>query len=171
MPDLVIRIKKKNDGSAALTCVRADGSTTWQQQNGPQGRFFPLHDLTHLAVETVLGLRRAFYGLIAEGWDIAFFAEPEARGDTPPEAYVAELIVGFLDVERATNVSVNADDFNWKIDTAYPENPLPEPRFHVTSAQLDAIRARRAELFSLWRSLPLGDTLELPFDRPAVSAF
>src|SRR2546430_9090725 len=59
MNDLLIRIKKKSDGSAALSCLRADGSVTWQRQNGQQGRFFPLHDLTHYAVETVLGHTRS----------------------------------------------------------------------------------------------------------------
>ena len=57
---LTIRIKKKPDGSAALSCQRADGSVTWQRQTGPQGAFFPLHDLTHYAVETELGLEQAF---------------------------------------------------------------------------------------------------------------
>ena len=71
MPDLLIRIKKKTDGSAALTCTRADGSVTWQRQDGQLGRFFPLHDLTHYAVEQTLGFPRAFYGLLAEGWAVA----------------------------------------------------------------------------------------------------
>ena len=44
MPELVIRIKKKKDGDAALSCVRADGTITWQRQEGDRGRFFPLHD-------------------------------------------------------------------------------------------------------------------------------
>ena len=65
MADLVIRIKKKSDGSAALTCTRADGTVTWQRQDGQLGTFFPLHDLTHYAVERVLDLPRAFYGLLA----------------------------------------------------------------------------------------------------------
>jgi hypothetical protein len=55
MADLIIRIKRKTDGSAALSCLRADGSTTWQRQEGQLGRFFPLHDLTHYAVETAMG--------------------------------------------------------------------------------------------------------------------
>ena len=55
MPELLIRIKKKTDGAAALSCIRPDGTTTWQRQDGRLGAFFPLHDLTHYAVETVLG--------------------------------------------------------------------------------------------------------------------
>src|SRR5689334_5107407 len=97
MPDLVIRIKKKTDGSAALTCTRADGSVTWQRQDGQLGQFFPLHDLTHLAVEQTLGFARAFYGLLAEGWDMSDFGRPERRGMLPEEAFLAELIVGFFD--------------------------------------------------------------------------
>ena len=47
--------RRKTNGAAALSCERADGSVTWQRQEGQLGRFFPLHDLTHFAVETVLG--------------------------------------------------------------------------------------------------------------------
>lgn len=67
MTDLIIRIKKKSDGSAALSCQRANGSVTWQRQDGARGAFFPLHNLTHYAVETVLGYQRGFWGLLAEG--------------------------------------------------------------------------------------------------------
>ena len=55
MPDLIVRIKKKTNGEAALTCQRADGSITWQRQEGQASRFFPMHDLTHFAVESILG--------------------------------------------------------------------------------------------------------------------
>src|SRR5215213_3012558 len=92
MPDLHIRIKKKNDGSSALSCVRADGSTTWQRQDGQQGRFFPLHDLTHYAVESVLSFHNAFFGLLASGWNISDFGKIEMRTRMPAEAMLAELI-------------------------------------------------------------------------------
>ena len=57
MPDLAIRLKRHSDGSASLTCTRADGSVTWQRQRGQLGMVFPSHDLTHFAVETALGYR------------------------------------------------------------------------------------------------------------------
>ena len=86
MPDLLIRMQKKRDGSVTHTCVRRDGSATWQRHQGAQARFFPFHDLTHYAVETVLGMRRGFYGLVAEGWDFADFGTPcrAARSPTTP---------------------------------------------------------------------------------------
>src|SRR5256886_13477123 len=98
---IVIRIKKNKDGRISLSCTRADGTTTWQRQEGGQARFFPLHDLTHYAVETVLGHRRGFYGLVAAGWDLTDFGQPWPRGPLPPEALGSELLVGFLDRERA----------------------------------------------------------------------
>ena len=109
MARLTIRIKKNTDGTAALSCTRADGTVTWQRQQGAQGLFFPRHDLTHYAVETVLEYRSAFYGLIATGWNISDFGPPWPRGQMPEEAGVAELIVGFLDAERASQARWSAE--------------------------------------------------------------
>jgi hypothetical protein len=165
MPDLSIRIKKKTDGAAAFSCIRADGSTTWQRQEGQLGTFFPLHDLTHYAVETVLGFKRAFYGLLAEGWDITRFAEPGMARQLPEEAGLAEVLVGFFDVERATGTRATAEDFNWKIETYYDEHATPTPTFRMTDDQLDRIRALRADLFARWHAVQPGDSLELTFER------
>jgi hypothetical protein len=165
MPDLSIRIEKKTDGSAALSCTRADGSTTWQRQDGQLGRFFPLHDLTHYAVETVLAFKHGFYGLLAEGWDITRFNEPGVSKQLPEDAGLAELLVGFFDVERATGTRATAEDFNWKIRTYCDEHGTPTPTFRMTDAQLDRIRAVRADLFARWHAVQPGDALELSFDR------
>src|ERR1700756_4214175 len=116
MAELTIRIKKKTDGSAALSMTRADGSVTWQRQEGQLGRFFPLHDLTHYAVETVLGFRRAFFGLVAEGWDLSTFGQPGVKNRLPEEAGLAELLVGYFDLERATGVVDSAEELNAKVE-------------------------------------------------------
>lgn len=170
MPDLIVRIKKKTDGSAALSCTRADGSITWQRQDGAQGRFFPLHDLTHFAVESVLGFRRAFFGLLAEGWDISRFEVKGMAEQMPEEALLAEVIVAFFDVERATGERGSADDFNWKLDSFYDQHRTAAPAFRMTEDKLASIRARRAELFARWNELPAGEALELTFDRAQTAA-
>lgn len=158
MPDLLIRIKKKSDGTAALSCTRANGSTTWQRQSGAQARFFPFHDLTHYAVETVLGHRRGFYGLVAEGWDLQDFGAPWPRGPLPKDMDPSEAIVGLFDMERADGASWSPPDFQrssggWLL---------------LSEEQLSLIRARRSELFERWQELAPGDTLELPFDLPTA---
>jgi hypothetical protein len=170
MPDLVIRIKKKNDGSAALTCVRADGSVTWQRQDGRLGAFFPLHDLTHYAVETTFGFRRAFYGLLAEGWDISSFEQPGTRSRLPDDASLAELIVGFFDVERISGNRATAEEFNDKIRSYLADNALPPTRLRIDEELLANVRRRRTDLFEKWSAVPVGETLELSFDRDATIA-
>lgn len=161
-PALTIRIKKNRDGTAALSCTRADGSVTWQKQQGAQARFFPRHDLTHYAVETVLGHRRGFYGLVAEGWDMSDFGTPWPRGPMPANADPSELIVGFLDAERAGNVRWIAADLNEKV-SLYFETHHIDAAVDVTDDQLTQIRKRRAELFAMWEAVPAGEVLELPF--------
>lgn len=159
---LIIAIKKKTDGSASLACRRADGSVTWQRQDGTQGRFFPLHDLTHYAVETVLGLDQAFYGLVASGWAFGDFGHPWPRGPMPAAAIAAELIVGYLDSERAAGTTWTAEEFNAKA-AAYHAPRGEFPAFRLGEADLARIRQTRAALFARWEALPPGATLELPF--------
>ena len=165
MKDLLIRIKKKSDGSAALSCLRADGSVTWQRQNGQQGRFFPLHDLTHYAVETVLGHTRGFYGLVAEGWDLKDFGKPWPRGPLPPEALVSEFIVGFLDRERGAGVEWSAAELGGAAATYFVQHGLDAPC--ITDHDLRQLRDKRRELFAQWAALPAGETLELRFSEPS----
>jgi hypothetical protein len=167
MPELVIRIKKRSDGGAALSCVRADGSTTWQRQEGAHGRFFPLHDLTHYAVETVLGHRRGFFGLIAEGWDISDFGSPWPRGRIPADAEPSEAIVGLLDFERYQGTRSAVPDLDERLGMS-GNHPVIDVLSLVTEAQLDAVRACRDELIQRWEELPVGESLELPFDRVAA---
>jgi hypothetical protein len=162
MPDLIVRLKKKADGSAALTCVRRDGSTTWQRQEGQQGRFFPIHDLTHYAVETVLGHRRGFYGLVAQGWDLTDFGAPWPKGPMPQDMDPAEVVVGFFDLQRASGTEWTAEDFNAQVASYYRQHGLPG-EYRLTEQQLRAIRSRLAGLVSQWTTLRPGEALELPF--------
>ena len=103
-----IQLKKGRDGPSTLACVRADGSRTWAKEHP----FFPLHDLTHCAVESVLGLEEAFFGLISHGWEIDDFAKPGASARLPREAALAEHIVGVLDRERALPQPMSAAEVN-----------------------------------------------------------
>lgn len=167
MPDLVIRIKKKHDGEAALTAIRADGSSTWQQQNGQTGQVFPLHDLTHYAVETTLGCRDAFFGLVARGWDISDFGSPWPKGRPPLQAVLVELLVGYFDLERMTDAMTCAAEVNRRIDAAIGDGSFAPVTFRIDDDQVDEIHRVRAELFARWMALPVGEALELPFDRRA----
>ncbi len=166
-PELLIRIKKNPDGSAALTCVRRDGTSTWQRQLGKVGLVFPPHDLTHYAVETTLGYRRGFFGLVADGWQIDDFAAPWPRGPLPVDALEVETIVGFFDMERLSGAEMPAVDFNEhaarfvagrRAGAAAPIQPLDD-------GELARVRAVRDELLTRWLAIDAGATMELPFTR------
>jgi hypothetical protein len=166
MPDaqpIVIRIKKGTDGRTALSCIRADGTTTWQRQEGAQATFFPKHDLTHYAVETALGHRQGFYGLVSAGWDFSDFGNPWPRGRLPAEANISEVIVGVLDMERRTGEPASAKELNQRLAEYATENALPQPH-EVAEEDLARVRRTRAEVFGKWDAVRPGDALEIPFE-------
>jgi len=165
---IVVRIKKGTDGRTSLSCERADGTTTWQRQQGAQASFFPRHDLTHYAVETLLGHTKGFYGLVAAGWDLSDFGTPWPRGQLPKDANLSEIIVGFFDRERASGQVGSAQEINDEMAQFANENGLPAPE-RLTEDDLSRVRKRRAELFALWEAVRPGDALELPFDTVAVA--
>jgi hypothetical protein len=154
---MLVQIVKRADGAGVLRCLRADGTVTWQKQNR-QAAFFALHDLTHFAVESVLGYQRGFFGLVAEGWDIEDTTGKGKRGPLPDQAVEVEYIVGSFPEE-----GIVADDFN-RMAAIFAEaagRPGPRP---LTEDDLNRLRKRRQELFSAWNEVVPGATLELRFD-------
>ena len=159
---LVIRIKKGADGRTTLTCIRSDGTTTWQRQEGAQAGFFPRHDLTHYAVESVLGHREGFYGLVAAGWDLSDFGTPWPRGHLPRDANVSEIIVGFFDRERATGVIGTAEELNCEVSEFSAKHGMTTPPA-ISEEEIQRVRETREDLFRRWDAVAPGDSLELKF--------
>ena len=155
-----VQITKKSDGSGVLRCVRADGSAAWQKQTDRHAAFFALHDLTHFAVETALGYRRGFFGLIAMGWEIEDTTGKGSRGPLPPEAGEVEGIVGLFDAERASGVIWTVDEFN-EFGAMSGARPL-------TADEIARVKKKRSELFQQWSAVEPGATLELQFEIVAV---
>ncbi|HEY4362765.1 MAG TPA: hypothetical protein VGN17_17480 [Bryobacteraceae bacterium] len=151
---LTIQITKRAHGAGVLRCTRADGSVTWQKQTDRHAAFFALHDLTHYAVETVLGFRQGFYGLLDTGWDIEDTGGKGARGRLPLEALAVARIVGLFDTERGTGVLITAEDYA----TFATEYMRP-----LSDVEIARVRARRGELFSQWTAVAPGDSLQLTF--------
>jgi len=159
---VLIEFTKRADGRTVLRCVRADGSVTWQRNDDQNARFFPLHDLTHYAVETELGFARGFFGLIAEGWTIDETTGKTARGALPNEALEVEYIVAAFSAERAGNARATAEEFNELAATFASAKGMPPPH-RLTEGDLAKVRACFDELANKWRALPPDSTLELAF--------
>jgi hypothetical protein len=157
-----IQITRRTDDGTVLRCVRDDGSVSWQHQRGAQARFFPLHDLAHYAVETTLGARHGFYGLVAAGWEIDDTTGKGARGPLPEEAVAIENLVGLLDREGASGATWTAAEMNdaAALHATTHGHPVPPP---VDDATLGRIRERVRELHARWFALAPGGMLELEF--------
>ena len=168
VPDLIIRFKKHPDASASITCTRRDGSTTWQRQRGVLGTVFPPHDLTHYAVESTLGFRRGFYGLLAEGWDIDDFAAPWPRGPIPAEAQEVELLVGFFQMDMRSVPAWTAREFAQHAESfvtasvALKHNAIAMPR-PMTTDDLARVRSARDALLAQWHALVASEEMILAF--------
>lgn len=159
---LSIRLARKPDGSAVLHCARPDGSQTWQRHR-KHADFFPLHDLWHFAVETTLGLRYGFYGLLASGWNITDFGARPIPEHAAAEAQLAEHAVNLLTTEQAAGHRYDAGGFNEALSAALRQagGTLDRP---VTDEELDAIRALWMQLAVRWSRVPPGGEMEITFD-------
>ncbi len=159
---MLVRFSKPK-GTPVLTCVRADGSSTYSKS--AHGAFFGPHDLMHFAVETTLGLRQAFFGLIAAGWTIEQFAEPGAAARLPAEAIFAEHVVNLLMQEATYGPARDAAEFNRVLSQVMAgENRSSGSTVRVvTEDELRLIRERFAQLLGEFQALKLGETLDREF--------
>jgi hypothetical protein len=158
MSSLNIRLTKGRDGPSTIACTRPDGTSTWMRVQD----FFPLHDLTHYAVESTLGLENAFYGLILSGWNITDFAAPGSASRTPPEAVHAEHYVAILQREFFSRDLKTLDEFNDEM-SAFSNGMGSDPARSVTEEELTEMRAKVHELSNRWRSLAPGESMEVEF--------
>jgi hypothetical protein len=159
---MIIEFTKRKDGNTVLRCVRDDGSLTWQRNESQLALFFPVHDLMHYAVETELGFRRGFYGLIAEGWEIVETTGKTPRGPLPNETLEVEYLVSAFSAERASGDMTAAAEFNQLAATFAQAKGMPEPR-QLSDQELRRVRSRFDELATKWRALTPGATLDLAF--------
>lgn len=142
-----------------MTCIRQDGTSTWRRLHP----FFAEHDITHLAVEQVLGLRNAFFGLVASGWDLDRFEQRGASKALPADALYAEHVVGLLDRERGAGTLWSIDEINDALIAA-----LGPGARRIDETELAAIRTRRGAMFASWAATSAGKTLELTYSLDGV---
>lgn len=145
-----------------MTCIREDGSSTGMASTP----FFVAHDLMHYAVESELGAREAFYGLLAAGWELDSFEERvpgTGKVRLPPrQALEVERVVGVLDFAAANPDPLSAAEVVELISQSFVAIGEELPSF-VTSEFVDRVRSRRADLAAEWqRTLP-GAVMELRF--------
>ena len=158
-----IQFKKEHSKPNVLTCIRDDGSTTWV-------KMYPgieAHDLGHYAVETVLGFKHAFYGMIAKGTNIEDFELPrEKRPDEvlpknlSPQALISEHLVNLIMVKAQTK-GFEMDILS-SLRSILREKELPYPQ-NLDAEKIEKIWTSFLNLNSQWDKLQIGSTMELNF--------
>lgn len=160
---LVITFKKHLNKLDTLSCTRKDGSQTWSKIHPG----LAIHDLIHYAVETTLGFQNAFYGLLAQGYNIEDFALP--RGERPIallpknlpfEAIYTEFVVGLFQMETLS--SEPYADFNGLLRAAYIEKRLKGFR-SLSEEQIHNIRLKIKTLNQSWQEKTYDEALVLEF--------
>ena len=155
--------KGRTDDGIRIT--RADGSvaSTRFPKKGP----FP-HDLVHVAVEDALGLRRAFWGMIAGGRhpeDIAALASALGHSSAGKAHVPDPSIIELIQAERLVECfeaeiwggPASLEDLQSIADAAFSTSLVP--RVELSAEGVGAIRARLATMEAEWNSLPPGGTL------------
>ena len=160
---LEIRIRRGRDGPDSLTLTREDGTATWQHMPRAQVQ----HDLTHYAVESCLGFRDAFYGLVASGKNISDFNNRETRGETPDEAMLTEFFVNQVVLEHASGEFAEVERFNAiMLSTLQNHGNGDLARAHrpLSADELTTIRATARELWGRWYHTAPGEALTLTIE-------
>lgn len=120
----------------------------------------------HYAVESTLGLRDSFFGLIARGWHVPDFEQSGIAARLPAEAIHTECMVNQLLIDIADGLTPNTEDFNRLIQAAAAQSPRHanvSPR-SLSDDELHNIRRRYAELSAALITTDAGTMIELEFE-------
>jgi hypothetical protein len=155
---LIATRRGRTDKYDDLLCVRRDGSTTGCAM--PRQGILP-HDLVHYVVESVLGWRHAFYGMIGAGADIGPAMEQAhdpGNAALADQAIHAEAVVESLQAQLWSG-AFDAAMFDEGVRTACTSRGRSVPALPAGIGRqlFDTV----LELDAKWQQVPWHGTLEL----------
>jgi hypothetical protein len=166
---MVISFVRKKDLPDHVYVVRSDGSRT-QWSFPSYGAGLP-HDLVHVAVESVLGLRRGFWGRVDAGVDPEQVnAEANRRGGRDKyggfgadltELLLAEALAG---VHWSLSLDELSDDARLALireSCTRMQITLPD---RIDTSSVASVRALLGRLGACWQRLLPKGTLQLRFE-------
>ncbi len=155
---MLLQLTKNKGKPHVIKYIRDDGSETWMLADD----FFIQHDLSHYAIENILGYTTAFNGMINSGMDIRDFENREKRKAimVTAEAAYAENMANLFLMEL---VQGEVSDFNvLQMDTFKATNSEFK-QIELPVDKISSIRKLLKELTDNWNRLPNGETLQLSF--------
>lgn len=159
---LVVTKSGKADKYDRLRCIRRDGSETACDM--PRQGILP-HDLVHYVVESALGYRHGFLGLVAGGADIRavldIVHDPSNRA-IADEATHTEAIVESLQAQLWSG-AFDADLFIEGVRGACAVRGRAMPDLSRVDAE-GALFRRALELDARWQQVPFHASLELELE-------
>lgn len=159
---LIATRQGRGDKLDQLRCVRRDGSTTGC---GMPRQGILSHDLVHYVVESTLGWRHAFYGMVAAGTDIgpamAQAHDPADRA-LADQAVHAEAVVESLQAQLWSPAAFDDAMFLAGVRGACETRARSVPALPAGAGRMlfDAVLALDAR----WQALPWYGALELEFE-------
>ena len=155
---MLIRITKNTDKPHILKYNRDNGTETWIHADD----FFIQHDLSHLALETILQYRTAFNGMVNAGMDLSDFENKEKRVliNITDEAWYAENMANLFLTEISQGLF---EDFNKVQQQTFQSVNRTYPLISLSDAIIQTIRTYLGQLLLQWKVLASGNTLELTF--------
>jgi hypothetical protein len=132
-----------------MEVVRGDGAI--ERIDCPKQRIVP-HDMVHYAVESTLE-KRGFLARVREGARADFRMKPEAESDG------VERLVEVIQGDAWSGGASSAADMLDLYRVTCTERGCP--MLAVGEGDIDAIRARIAELTAQWEALAIGESLAL----------
>jgi hypothetical protein len=156
---MMIQFTKNTGKPHIIKYIRDNGTETWM----PSDDFFVRHDLSHYAIEKILGYRTAFNGMLNNGMNIKDFENREKRAAMciTEEALYAENMANLFLVEIAQG---GFDDFNTVQQQTFTSFNKQFPAITLTEEKINRIRIYLRQLLLQWNDLPAGSTLELEFN-------
>ena len=153
MARLTIRLTRTSPTHHRFAFTRPDGSGESREL---ETRSCLFHDLLHFALETEVGLRRSFYGLLAGG---APYEQLAMAADG--EILATERIVGIL--TGTLRHEATPEQFAAITASAFAAHGDPLPAW-CNAGLVDRVRERMRRLEGHWRATPFGRPMELHFD-------
>ncbi|MFZ9213620.1 MAG: hypothetical protein ACO21S_00455 [Sediminibacterium sp.] len=153
-----IQIKKRSNSKHVISYLRDGLETYWIEADN----FLVLHDLCHFAIETTLGYKKSFWGLIASGINPNVFENKEKRDalELSNEAWYSEHLTNLLLIEFTQGLF---DNINEMLEQSLMQQNPSISVIKISSTELTAIRSLFYKLIDNWNSVKDGNYLSLDF--------
>ncbi len=153
-----IQIKKRSNSKHVISYLRDGLETYWIEADN----FLVLHDLCHFAIETTLGYKTSFWGLIASGINPNVFENKEKRDalELSNEAWYSEHLTNLLLIEFTQGLY---DNINEMLEQSLMQQNPSISVIKISSTELTAIRSLFYKLIDNWNAVKDGNYLSLDF--------